>query len=213
MELLKALKTKKDFKPIYLWKDESHINAMLDQREKTAQEMTAAILEVEALIDRSLTTDEKGMVLIKRWDGVVHLLRLKTGFPNAEVSALLGLLGLDAGKCKEALIGIKSPYYATEFVITEKAIEVNPTLKEELEKRFSYYTSHNRQNIALSIAENLANVLNNAVSHQLIINIADMNAFERAGWNHSWAKSLNSLIVIESGKVVPNNEEIWRIKE
>lgn len=213
MELLKTLKTKSDFKPVYLWTDYDHMETILDQKEMTAQEMNAAILEVEALIKRPLTIEEREMILIKRWGGVVDLLRSKTGFPEGEESAILGLLGLDPGKCKEALNGIKSPYYSNEFVITKKAIEVNPSLKVELEKRFSYYTSHERQNIALSIAENLADVLNKAVSHQLIINLVDMNAIELSGWKHSWAKSLNNLIVIESRKVVPNKVAIWRLKE
>ncbi|MCK0146847.1 hypothetical protein MWU78_14410 [Arenibacter sp. F26102] len=213
MELLKTLKTKRDFKPVYLWTDYDHIKNTKDQKEKTAKEMTAAILEVEALIKRPLAKEEKEMILIKRWDGVVDLLRLKTGFPDGEESALLGLLGLDPGKCKEALNGIKSPYYSNEFIIAKKTIEVNPLLQEELEKRFSYYTSHERQNIALSIAENLADVLNKAVSHQLIINLVGMNAIELSGYKHSWAKSLNNLIVIESRKVVPNKVAIWRLKE
>ncbi|MEQ8422966.1 MAG: hypothetical protein RIB64_23385 [Arenibacter algicola] len=213
MELLKTLKTNRDFKPLYLWTDYDHIKTILDQKEKTAQDMNAAILEVEALIKRPLAKEEKEMILIKRWDGVVDLLRLKTGFPDGEESALLGLLGLDPGKCKEALNGIKSPYYSNEFIIAKKTIEVNPSLKAELENRFSYYTSNERQNIALSIAENLADVLNKAVSHQLIINLVDMNAIELSGYKNSWAKSLKNLIVLDSGKVVPNKVEIWRLME
>jgi len=209
---MELLKRSTNFKPIYLWTDESQIKTMLEQRENTAQEMTAAVIETEKLIERVLTTNEKEMVLIKRWDGVVHLLRLKTGFPKAEEAALLGLLGLDSGKCKEALNSIKRPFLATEFAINKNSIVVDPSFKESLEKQHTYYSNHERQNKALAIANDLSIALNRAVNANLVPSM-DRPVNEHLNHGHDYLTPLKGLVIMESGNIVPNVREISRIKE
>lgn len=201
----------KSKKPVYLYTDDASIRRILEDKNKSANQMATALVEVQNLIQRKLTQLEKKTVLMDRWPGVLKLTRDNVGFPKADETALFGLLGVNSTNCKRAVESIKTAFYDDQFEISDNDVHVSPKFIKETEKANTYFTKSERQNEALKIAQDLSKVLNAAKDNGLISKM-DHPANVSLNHGHDWKSPLKTLVTITNGTVVPNVEEIARLK-
>ncbi len=210
MELLKTSKSV-GFKPIFLFTDHEGIEVDKGRKETACKLYNNALVECERVLERKLDKAEIEKILKNRFDGFMELVLAQIGFPNASMESAFGLIGKDPGPVKTAIEKIGS-FDLTEMEITSKGIELKNSFLKDLERSRTYYTTNERQNKAMAIANDLSAVLNRAMQADLL---AKIDQGENSLWNNMdhWSRSLKGLVTIQDGKVVPNVVEIWRIKE
>lgn len=209
MELLKTSKSV-GFKPIFLFTDHEGIEVHKGRKETACKLYNNALVECERVLERKLDKAEIEKIIKNRFDGFMELVLAQIGFPNASMESAFGLIGKDPGPVKTAIEKIGS-FDLTEMEITSKGIELKNSFLKDLERSRTYYTTNERQNKAMAIANDLCVALNRAMQANLISKM-DQPANERVIPSYDWKTPLKSLVTIQDGKVVPNVVEIWRIK-
>ena len=210
MELLKTSKSV-GFKPIFLFIDHEGIETQKRSKETACKLCNNALVECEKVLDRKLGKAEIEKILENRFDGFVELVLNQIGFPNASLESAFGLIGKDPGPVKMAIDKIGS-FDSTEMEITSKGVEIKKSFFKDLEISRTYYTTHEKQNKAMAIANDLSIALNRAMNANLISKM-DQPANVLVVPAYDWKTPLKGLVTIQDGKVVPNVVEIWRIKE
>lgn len=211
MELLAKMKTKSNFKPVYLFTDYDSIETDKNRKTAICKQINAAIIECEKVLERTLDKSEIEKVLKGRFNGFKEIVLKQIGFPNATMESAFGLLGKDPEPIKMVLERMDG-YDLAEMEIKSNRVQLQETFFKNLETSRTYNTTNERQNKALAIANDLSAVLNRAMQADLL---AKMDQGENSLWNNMdhWSRSLKGLVTIQDGKVVPNAIEIWKLRE
>lgn len=154
----------KQFKPVFLFKENEHIRAKLGVMEGGILALKSFIQLVEGTIKMQLTNEEKTQLRDKGTDFIKESLKEK--FPFREASEdfnleALGMRDLEISKNYYKLNSQKwQPY---NFQLNEDGIfQITESDREKVNETFSYYTTNEKQNESLKIAESLVKLFDEA---------------------------------------------------
>jgi len=211
MELLAKMKTKANFKPVYLFTDHDSIEVVKKRKVEICEQINTAIIECEKVMERALDKSEIEKVMEGRFNGFKEIVLAQIGFPNATMESAFGLLGKDPEPVKLAIEKMGS-FDAAEMEIKSNRVQLQESFFKNLETSRTHYTTSEKQNKALSIANDLSTALNAAMQSNLISKM-DQPANVSLNHGYDWKTPLKTLVKLQDGKATPNLEEIWRIKE
>ncbi|MDO6605290.1 hypothetical protein [Arenibacter palladensis] len=211
MELLAKMKTKSNFKPVYLFTDHDSIETDKNRKTAICKQINASIIECEKVLERTLDKSEIEKVLKDRYNGFKEIVLKQIGFPNATMDSAFGLLGKDPEPVRLAIEKMGG-FNPAEMEIKSNRVQLQESFFKTLETSHTHYTAHEGQNKAWAIANDLCGALNRAMQANLIPKM-DHPANVQLNNGFDWKTPLKSLITMQDGKVVPNVMEIWRIKE
>lgn len=146
---------KKEFEPVFLYKDNFRIKQITERYEKGVKNLNNFVSIVEKNLSTTFDDDEKRQVKEKGMIFIIDRLRMEFQFPKATDDFNLQALGIDVRPLKEYYRKHAASWNPYQYDIVEGEFKTSEkVLSHEVEKYY-IYTKNDRQNEALQIAEDL----------------------------------------------------------
>lgn len=168
---MNPLLKKTDFKPQFLFVDKMWIASKIRDGKAIEEKLNKAATEVQKVFEKPLTEEEMRKLMIKKYDGVISLLKEKAGLPNAETETFFKLTGgpVDLRAIVEAFNQLFQVHYRIdEYKLKNGRFFLSQESIDSYEKIATYYTKSEKGNIGLKIAKNICKELNEALQNGLI---------------------------------------------
>lgn len=148
------MKTKK-FTPVFLFQNEDRIKQAKENIERGSKHLNQFVALVENILNTKFDDNEKNELKKKEMAFIFDIVKPEFQFPKATEEFNLQALGIDLTPVKDFYNKHSHSWKNQHFNLIEGEFMADEQLfKDEIEK-FSYYTTNQRQNEALKIAEDL----------------------------------------------------------
>lgn len=167
---MKATATATKLKKQLLFTDEDRIRQSLDQANKTLEDFNLFILNAERVLRYKFTPDEKVLLLTHGEDLIKSKVKEWSPFKNSSEDFNLEAMGMLEVKDVYQMFRNKSGAWKTfKFELNEKGFfYLTENDIQKIKDSFTYYTQNDKQNEALTIAENIAKSINTAIDAKLV---------------------------------------------
>ncbi|MBO0323035.1 hypothetical protein J0X14_12070 [Muricauda sp. CAU 1633] len=209
-------KTKTQFKPISLGRDERSINEVIRNKKSKPSPLAELYRETKELVGKDMDQLEFFNTLNDGFEGFAKHLREQSNLPNATADILFQMHGISKDTMKN-LIGrfrdigltameeIQLNFKDGEFFFPDEVYK-------EIEKRYSYETQNQTQNDAFELLSKLGESLDEVIDKGFVR--VDLEPRSMHGkTKYTILKELDNTLTTEQGKIVPNRSFILGLQE